>query len=151
MKHKITYSIIIFGFFFSKLSYADYAYGLVKASKDGYYFHTDEQFIEAGDLLKLVSSGITINFVSPIQDRDRSQDEVQFLYQATYAYKVKGEKLAAVNLYSSPAIVLNSKTVRDFAATSLVSSACTSNEGVHHSVWKKGNTGFERVGLFTLI
>jgi len=123
-------------------------YGLIEKSKDGYYFHTEEKNIGDDVWLNLISLNINVRLETSTNSKLRSETD-QFHFHSTYAYKIEEhetQKLSLLQKNSFPAIVLNpSNDVTRIDNDSLVSSSCASNEGVHFSIWKKGNYGFERV------
>ena len=125
---------------------AENIYGLIGKSKDGYYFHTKKQ-ITHNTRLKLVSANIDVDFLIPLERRKQTETG-DFYFHSTYAYKIEKEeahKLDSLGRFYYPAIVLNNNGITRFKSDSIVSSLCTSSEGVHHSIWEKADTGFEKV------
>ena len=125
---------------------AENIYGLIGKSKDGYYFHTEEKIIDNARL-KIISANIEVDFLMPLESRERSEID-DFYFHSTYAYKLEMEerqKLDSLGTFYYPAVLLINDDVVRFASDAIVTSSCTSSEGVHHSIWEKGNTSFERV------
>ena len=56
----------------SNAAYANYTIGLVETSKEGHYFHTDQELTKQEQSLELISSGISLSFITPKESRVKS-------------------------------------------------------------------------------
>ena len=118
--------------------------GLVEQRKGNIYLHSSSLSIKPNSPVHLIRTGVILRVKKRVEPQLKHTSNISIRSKYSTAYLLQGEKELELNNRMTAAVIL---TVENNKKPQIIYkySYCTSNEGVHHSIYSVGKGKKERL------
>lgn len=143
LKILLKLSIFLTTIFIVSNAYSE-EFGLVERKGEDVYLHSSESSLETSSAVHLLGLDIVLRIHKRMEKNLKQASHVLIHSQSSTVYLLLGEKKLELNIRPTAAVILpvgkNEKLKINYRYFS-----CTSNEGVHHSVYSVDKDGEKRL------
>ncbi|GBF30083.1 hypothetical protein MnTg04_00019 [bacterium MnTg04] len=120
-------------------------FGLVELTQSSIILHTAHRGLRPGTPIAVIGSDIDLYVAARVDAKLQKVADTSISSHPVVAYYVGMRAHTLLPELIENAVVYFSPDSLAFPVSSLVHSSCTSNEGIHHTVWSTGDSGRIRV------